>query len=104
MSYLELALSVLSEENVGLIYEKPRAQLVRDKRDKRDKSAKPPSDLRGAILSALAGERLTALALSLRLGVPRDPELYAALGDLLDAKVIGTDPTSGTFVLRETAR
>lgn len=58
---------------------------------------------REAILAALAGgERLTARALAFRLGVHRDT-IYPVLGELLDARAIGTDPKTATYFRPEAA-
>ncbi len=48
-----------------------------------------------------AGERHTTLSLALRLGRPRDLDLYAVLGALLEAKAIGTDGESCEFYRRD---
>ena len=66
--------------------------------------AQPPggenlSDRVRAILAA--GERHTTRSLALRLGRPRDLELYAVLGALLEAKLIRTDGESCEFFRRD---
>jgi hypothetical protein len=66
--------------------------------------AQPPEgeNLAARVRTILAaGERHTTRSLALRLGRPRDLELYAVLGALLEAKAIGTDGESCEFYRRD---
>lgn len=60
------------------------------------------STLAARVWAILAtGERHSTKSLALRLGRPRDLELYAALADLLQERTIATDGASCEFYRRE---
>lgn len=68
-----------------------------------DPSPEVPADLKGAVRQILlSGERHSTKSLALRLGRPRDLELYAALAALLQERAIATDGASCEFYRRET--
>jgi len=59
-----------------------------------------PSDLRGAILDAIAlGGALTGRELSIRLGRPEPVRFYDLLAELIEAGLIETDPQSCRYYL-----
>jgi len=59
-----------------------------------------PSDLRGAILGALAlGGAMTGRELSIRLGRPEPARFYDLLAELIEAGLIETDPRSCRYYL-----
>lgn len=60
----------------------------------------PESDLRGAILGAIAlGGALTGRELSIRLGRPEPARFYDLLAELIEAGLVETDPRSCRYYL-----
>lgn len=64
----------------------------------------PGRELEARIVASLSAGPMGSLALSLRLGRPRDEEFYEALARLLDRREIATDGRSCAFWRVETAR